>query len=107
MEHNLWHYLFFIVWLQIKDPTEFTGPESYVAELVKQRSVDWFPRMQAMSLTADVQDTEPVDVNQFLSELRENQQLLRLLAKQIDDIKDVSAPFLLCLLSVCTAANHN
>jgi hypothetical protein len=42
-EHNLWHYLYFIVWLQIKDETEFTGPESFVAQCVKDRNLDWFP----------------------------------------------------------------
>ena len=25
-EHNMWHYLYFIVLLKVKDPTEFTGP---------------------------------------------------------------------------------
>ena len=35
MEHNLWHYLYFIVLIKVKDPTEFTGPESYVYEMVK------------------------------------------------------------------------
>lgn len=34
-EHNLYHYLYFIVWLQVKDETEFTGPESYVANCIK------------------------------------------------------------------------
>ena len=29
-EHNMWHYLYFIVLIKVKDPTEFTGPESYV-----------------------------------------------------------------------------
>lgn len=29
-EHNMWDYLKFIVLLKVKDPTEFTGPESYV-----------------------------------------------------------------------------
>ena len=38
MEHNLWHYLYFIVLIKVKDPTEFTGPESYVYEMVKVRS---------------------------------------------------------------------
>ena len=37
MEHNLWHYLYFIVLIKVKDPTEFTGPESYVYEMVKVR----------------------------------------------------------------------
>lgn len=41
-EHNLWHYLYFIVWLQIKDETEFTGPESYVAQAVKDRNLGEF-----------------------------------------------------------------
>ena len=35
MEHNLWHYLYFIVLIKVKDPTEFTGPESFVYEMVK------------------------------------------------------------------------
>ena len=34
-EHNMWHYLFFIVLVKVKDPTEFTGPESYVHQMVK------------------------------------------------------------------------
>lgn len=34
-EHNMWHYLFFIVLIKVKDSTEFTGPESFVNEMVK------------------------------------------------------------------------
>lgn len=34
-EHNMWHYLFFIVLVNVKDSTEYTGPESYVAEMIK------------------------------------------------------------------------
>lgn len=34
-QHNMWHYLYFIVLIEVKDPTEFTGPESYVYTLVK------------------------------------------------------------------------
>ena len=37
-EHNMWDYLYFIVLLKVKDPTEFTGPESYVAEMIKVRN---------------------------------------------------------------------
>ena len=33
-EHNLWHYLDFIVHLNTKDTTEFTGPESYVYKMI-------------------------------------------------------------------------
>ena len=31
----MWHYLYFIVLIKVKDPTEFTGPESYVHQMVK------------------------------------------------------------------------
>lgn len=31
----MWHYLYFIVLLKVKDTTEFTGPESYVSLMVK------------------------------------------------------------------------
>lgn len=34
-QHNMWHYLYFIVHVKVKDPTEFTGPESYVASMIK------------------------------------------------------------------------
>ena len=57
-EHNMWHYLYFIVLVRVKDPTEFTGPESYVALMIKERNLDWFPRMRAMSLAADDGDNE-------------------------------------------------
>ncbi len=32
-EHNMWHYLYFIVLIKVKDPTDFTGPESYVHQV--------------------------------------------------------------------------
>ena len=39
-EHNMWHYLYFTVLVKVKDPTEFTGPESYVHEMVKVKIIE-------------------------------------------------------------------
>ena len=36
-EHSLWHYLFFIVYIKTKESTEFTGPESYVHDMINVR----------------------------------------------------------------------
>lgn len=36
----MWHYLYFIVLVRVKDPTEFTGPESYVYEMIKVLLMD-------------------------------------------------------------------
>uniref|UniRef100_A0A803YFQ8 Inositol 1,4,5-trisphosphate receptor n=1 Tax=Meleagris gallopavo TaxID=9103 RepID=A0A803YFQ8_MELGA len=44
-EHNMWHYLYFIVLVKVKDPTEYTGPESYkpptnvVVSLIPQNEI--------------------------------------------------------------------
>lgn len=45
-EHNLWNYLYFVVHLRTKDPTEYTGPESYVSALLETGNLDWFPRLK-------------------------------------------------------------
>ncbi|NWJ12189.1 ITPR3 protein, partial [Crypturellus undulatus] len=47
-EHNMWNYLYFIVLVRVKNKTDYTGPESYVAQMIKNKNLDWFPRMRAM-----------------------------------------------------------
>ena len=69
-EHNLWHYLFFIVLVRVKNSTEFTGPESYVAHMISEKNLDWFPRMRAMSLDNNEGDIEQNEVRAFQNELR-------------------------------------
>uniref|UniRef100_A0A0N4WC63 RIH_assoc domain-containing protein n=1 Tax=Haemonchus placei TaxID=6290 RepID=A0A0N4WC63_HAEPC len=90
-EHNLWHYLYFIVWLQIKDETEFTGPESYVAQCVKDRNLDWFPRMQAISLQDGDSETDQPEIAAIREQLRQQDQSIRDLTASIDDLRQVMA----------------
>ena len=49
-EHNMWHYISFIVYMKLKDNTEYTGPESYVSEQILKNSVEWFPKGRSISL---------------------------------------------------------
>ncbi|CAJ0565469.1 unnamed protein product, partial [Mesorhabditis spiculigera] len=88
-EHNLWHYLYFIVWLKIKDETEFTGPESYVHECIINRDLDWFPRMQAISLKEEDQDADQPDQMALREELRSLNQKLREMAGQFEEFRQV------------------
>lgn len=49
-DHNLWHYLYFIMYLKIKEKTEYTGPEQYVSECVSthgmaQKNWVWFNKI--------------------------------------------------------------
>ena len=34
----MWNYVYFMVLINVKDPTEYTGPESYVHEMIEVRS---------------------------------------------------------------------
>ncbi|XP_074645592.1 inositol 1,4,5-trisphosphate receptor-like [Tubulanus polymorphus] len=87
-EHNMWHYLFFIVLLKVKDPTEFTGPESYVYTMVKDRVLDWFPRMRAMSLAADDSEGEQNELRNLQQQLECTTKLVQTLSLQLTDLKD-------------------
>ncbi|KJH49237.1 hypothetical protein DICVIV_04617 [Dictyocaulus viviparus] len=86
-EHNLWHYLYFIVWLQIKDETEFTGPESYVAQCVKDRNLDWFPRMQAISLQDVDIETDQPEIAALREQLRQQSQAITELTATVDTLR--------------------
>ncbi|KAI9493708.1 hypothetical protein BDB00DRAFT_822221 [Zychaea mexicana] len=49
-DHNIWQYLFFLVHLKTKDRTEYTGPESYVSECLKEANYSFFPVNRALCL---------------------------------------------------------
>jgi hypothetical protein len=43
-DHNIFNYIYYIIYLNIKRKTEFTGMESYVYQMVfKQKDITWFP----------------------------------------------------------------
>lgn len=44
IDHNIFNYIYYIIYLHFKDKTEYTGMESYVYDLVfNQRDITWFP----------------------------------------------------------------
>ncbi|KAL4226234.1 Inositol 1 [Mactra antiquata] len=88
VEHNMWHYLNFIVLVKVKKSTEFTGPESYVSEMVKEKNLDWFPRMRAMSLAAEENDAEQNELCTLQSQLNSTNELVQLLSHQLNDLKE-------------------
>lgn len=61
VEHNMWHYLFFIVLVKVKDSTEYTGPESYVAEMIRVRMyvVGDLRKSSVIKLVKFVENTAP------------------------------------------------
>ncbi|XP_071054904.1 inositol 1,4,5-trisphosphate receptor isoform X3 [Onthophagus taurus] len=90
-EHNMWHYLHFIVLIKVKDPTEFTGPESYVSSMVKASNLEWFPRKRAMSLASVEGDGEQIELRSLQQQLETTQVLVQTLSQQLMELKDQMA----------------
>ncbi|KAK2174947.1 hypothetical protein NP493_759g01031 [Ridgeia piscesae] len=91
LEHNMWHYLYFIVLLNVKKPTEFTGPESYVYSLIKEKNLDWFPRMRAMSLAVDDTESEQNELRNLQCQLETTNNLVQTLSTQLAELKEQMA----------------
>ncbi|XP_041837633.1 inositol 1,4,5-trisphosphate receptor type 1 isoform X1 [Melanotaenia boesemani] len=87
-EHNMWHYLFFIVLVKVKDSTEYTGPESYVAEMIKEHNLDWFPRMRAMSLVSSDAEGEQNEIRNLQEKLESTMKLVANLSGQLTELKE-------------------
>jgi inositol 1,4,5-triphosphate receptor type 1 len=46
--HNMWNYVYFMVLINVKDSTEYTGPESYVHEMIEVRLLNFFIKIQIL-----------------------------------------------------------
>uniref|UniRef100_A0A3B4YGW5 Inositol 1,4,5-trisphosphate receptor n=1 Tax=Seriola lalandi dorsalis TaxID=1841481 RepID=A0A3B4YGW5_SERLL len=87
-EHSMWHYLFFLVLVRVKDPTEYTGPESYVAQMIAEKNLEWFPRMRAMSLVSSEGDNEQNEMRSLQEKLDSTVTLVAQLSGQLAELKE-------------------
>lgn len=46
----MWNYVFYISYLKEKEPTEYTGIESYIGNKLKNYDNSWIPINKAMVL---------------------------------------------------------
>ncbi|XP_036962517.1 inositol 1,4,5-trisphosphate receptor type 2 isoform X2 [Acanthopagrus latus] len=87
-EHSMWHYLYFLVLVRVKDPTEYTGPESYVAQMIAEKNLEWFPRMRAMSLVSSEGDNEQNEMRSLQEKLDSTVTLVSQLSSQLSELKE-------------------
>ncbi|CAG5037493.1 unnamed protein product [Parnassius apollo] len=88
-EHNMWHYLYFMVLVRVKDPTEFTGPESYVHSMIKSNNLDWFPRLRALSLVGGGEgEGGELELRALQAQLERAQQAVRTLTDLLTELRD-------------------
>ncbi|XP_064425349.1 inositol 1,4,5-trisphosphate receptor type 3 [Latimeria chalumnae] len=88
IEHNMWNYLYFIVLVRVKNKTDYTGPESYVAQMVKSKNLDWFPRMRAMSLVSNEGEGEQNEIRNLQEKLHSTMKLVSRLTDQLTELKE-------------------
>ncbi|KAK5895238.1 hypothetical protein CesoFtcFv8_011850 [Champsocephalus esox] len=88
LEHNIWNYLYFIVLVREKNKTDYTGPESYVAHMIKNNNLDWFPRMQAMSLVVTDGDGEQNEMRMLQDKLVSTMKVVLTLTQQLMELKE-------------------
>ncbi|XP_067860775.1 inositol 1,4,5-trisphosphate-gated calcium channel ITPR2 isoform X2 [Heptranchias perlo] len=88
VEHNMWHYLYFIVLIKVKNATEYTGPESYVAQMIAEKNLDWFPRMRAISLVSNEGDNEQNEIRTLQDKLELTMNLVVQLSGQLSELKE-------------------
>merc|ERR1712166_1660467 len=60
-EHNMWKYSFYMVYLLGKDPTEYTGLETYVSEMVEEEDMNFYPLEKALCM----EDEEEEEADEF------------------------------------------
>ncbi|XP_030076286.1 inositol 1,4,5-trisphosphate-gated calcium channel ITPR3 isoform X1 [Microcaecilia unicolor] len=87
-EHNIWNYLYFIVLVRVKNKTDYTGPESYVAQMIKSKNLDWFPRMRAMSLVTNEGEGEQNEIRCLQDKLNSTMRLVTHLTSQLNELKE-------------------
>mmetsp|Transcript_13881 Transcript_13881/g.21919 ORF Transcript_13881/g.21919 Transcript_13881/m.21919 type:complete len:213 (-) Transcript_13881:505-1143(-) len=49
-DQSVWNYLFYILYLRIKDRQEYSGVENYVAKRLSENDPSWFPHFTSFSL---------------------------------------------------------
>ena len=83
----MWNYLYFMIYLNEKDPTEYSSHEDYVAETLKDGTnvSQFFPVGCAHSL-ANVSDTDAVEgkIDDLLSKFADLERKLSLLSAPVE-----------------------
>ena len=49
-DHSVDNYLFYMLYLEEKDPNEYSGFESYVKENIDKESISWFPIERSLKI---------------------------------------------------------
>jgi len=66
-DHYLWNYISYKVHLMEKDQTEYTGVETYVAEMLRDGNIAWLPLHKALVLGEESEEKHALE--EFIEQL--------------------------------------
>lgn len=89
-EHNMWQYLYYIVYLRAKDPESYTGSDQYVMNIIEADGIEWFPIRRALSIKEDFEDE--LETHETTNEALMN--TLQGLIEEVQELKRGSEPAL-------------
>ena len=73
-DHYMWNYIFLKIYLEQKDPTEYTGQEHHIRQLMKERRwAAFFPIKKALAIQ-DIATTEKNDMRAVIRRIDALQQ---------------------------------
>jgi len=86
LEHNMWKYLYYAVYLLQKDPTEYTGLETYVSEMIEEEDMEFYPLEKALCMEEEEEEEDPfrLEVDEKLRDLENSTSMMK---KTLADIK--------------------
>jgi len=90
IDHYMWNYVHFISHLKMKDPTEYTGIESYISDKLKEGDVSWFPSHKAIVLEdKDNEEENHIEELAYIDEnMIETKKTARSLANTLNLIRE-------------------
>ena len=92
--HDIWRYVYFLIYLETKDSKEYNGIEQAIANLVDQNSTKWMPNHKTIYLAREKiikDDKVESDVGTIIANSRVKLKTLKKEAKDmVAEFKDVA-----------------
>ena len=85
-DHNMWSYLYMIVHLREKEPTEYNGWEQYVADKMNARDTSFFPLNHAIVLK-EHKEREERSSMELLHDVRDMHGQMQALGRQLERLE--------------------
>ena len=63
-DHDMWDYVYFIIHLKQKDPSDYNGIESHIASMLKAEEIEWFPAHKSIRMNQTLAARKKGDVVQ-------------------------------------------